>query len=607
MKFKDQKIRTQLGIAFAVAVIPLIVLSIVPIIMLGSLNDTAQKLANHYVPMLNAANNMVNDLGTTASAFQELLNTAMDEKSRQDCSKAFTTTSSEFNEVAALVENSNVPPEIHVAYDSVKAKFNAMDSLYNIINTTSEMVADANAELLSMQHDYESRVEKFYKHIKPMSQYALASEQIRRNMLLNKLLSMPVITNDDVLLDEYLAENADIEKRLTNTAFEPKLKKDYQLITQIKQEYLSKSTIVFNKSLDMRHALFALPDLILNLKAHTEQLSKVVENISSKRAENIETQTQEMRIVGYTLLVIVLVVVIVFLITCTNVITKGLHSNTAKTIKLASGDLTTDFEHSKGNSEIAILNNSMAEMKETLTDIVRSISATSETMSTAATDMNRVSRQMSGSANEQASSAEEISSAIEEMTSSIEQNSQNAIKTESIANSSAKTIEECNEAAQKTVKAITEIAQKISVIDEIAFQTNILALNAAVEAARAGENGKGFAVVAAEVRKLAEKCAIAAKDIDSVSTGGVQVAKLTGNVFSKVLPEIQQTTLLVQEIATSCRQQATGSAQINTAIQRFNNSTQQFASISEKVAANSDNLMQQAEKLQEIIKFFKTK
>ena len=193
------------------------------------------------------------------------------------------------------------------------------------------------------------------------------------------------------------------------------------------------------------------------------------------------------------------------------------------------------------------------------------------------------------------------------MTSSIEQNSQNAIKTGGIANSSAKTIEECNEAAQKTVKAITEIAQKISVIDEIAFQTNILALNAAVEAARAGENGKGFAVVAAEVRKLAEKCAIAAKDIDSVSTGGVQVAKLTGNVFSKVLPEIQQTTHLVQEIATSCRQQATGSAQINTAIQRFNNSTQQFASISEKVASNSDNLMQQAEKLQEIIKFFKTK
>lgn len=608
MKFKNLKIRTQLGIAFAVAVIPLIVMAVVPILMLGSINDTAQKLVNRYVPMLHSANDLVNDLGKTSMAFQELLNTAaLDNDLRRASSEAFATTDKDFAALSQLVESSAVPPELSVSYDSVKTMFNTMDSLYAMVAKTMTDNEDANAELVTMQKDYEGRVDRFYKRIKTMPQYAIASEQLRRNMLLNQLLSLPVITNNDVLLEEYLAENAEIEKNLANTAFELSLKREYSQITKVKQDYLSKSSVVYNNSIDMRQALFILPDMCLTLKARTEQLSDVVERLSAKRAEDIENTTKEMRIVGYTILVIVLGLVVVFLITCTSVITKGLRSNTAKTMKLASGDLTTKFEHLDGNSEISILNNSMADMKEILSDIVRSISESSEAIATAAGEMNRASQQMSGSANEQAASAEEISSAINEMASSIDQNSQNAAKTESIVDVAAKYIRKCSDAANQTVHTITEIAHKISVIDDIAFQTNILALNAAVEAARAGEHGKGFAVVAAEVRKLAEKCAIAAKDIDSVSAGGVNMAKLTGDVFSKMLPEIERTTVLVNEIAASSREQATGGAQINTAVQRFNSGIQQFATISDEVASSSANLMQQSERLQEIIKFFKVK
>ena len=608
MKFKNLKIRTQLGIAFAVAVIPLIVMAVVPILMLGSINDTAQKLVNRYVPMLHSANDLVNGLGKTSMAFQDLLNTAaLDEVSQQAAINAFAATDNNFSNLADLVESAGVPPELSVAYDSVKIMFNTLDSMFAIVDRTFKQTGDANAELVVMQNDYESRVAKFYKRIKSNPKYAIPSEQLRRNMLLNKLLSLPVITNNNELLEEYLNENAEIEKNLANTAFDPDLKREYSQITKVKQNYLSKSSVVYNASIDMREALFVLPGLCLDLKTRTEELSRIVELSSSKRAHTIEAATKEMRVVGFTLLFIVMGVVVIALFTCTSIITKGLRNNTAKTMKLASGDLTTSFEHSDGNSEMSILNNSMADMKETLTDIVRSISETSENIATAAGEMNRASQQMSGSANEQAASAEEISSAINEMASSIDQNSQNAAKTESIVDAAAQYIRKCSDAANQTVHTITEIAQKISVIDDIAFQTNILALNAAVEAARAGEHGKGFAVVAAEVRKLAEKCAIAAKDIDSVSAGGVNMAKLTGDVFSKMLPEIERTTVLINEIAASSREQATGGAQINTAVQRFNSGIQQFATISDEVASSSANLMQQSERLQEIIKFFKVK
>ena len=607
MKFKDLKIRTQLGIAFAVAVIPLMFMSIVPIVMIGSVNDTAQKLVNRYVPMIQISNDMVNDLGRSVLAFKELLNTSMDPKATQNGKEVFDATIQDFEKLSKYVEGSDVPPELQKAFDTVKTRYDELLRLYNVVYKVNSDNEAANAELTRIQQDYESRVLKFYKRIKSNSKYAIASEQLRRNMLLNQLLSLPVITNDDVLLEEYLNENAEIEKNLANTAFEPDLKREYAQITKIKKGYLDKSTVVYNNTLEMREALFVMPDMCVQLKIRTEQLGDVVEQLSVKRAETIEDTTKEMRIVGFTLITIVFVVVMILLIYCINIITKGLHNNTTNTMKLIKGDLTTRFDHTEGESELAVLNNSMADMKDTLTDIVRSISESSDAINTAAGELNRASQQMSTSANEQASSAEEISSAIEEMASTIDQNSQNAIKTETIATASAKSIRECNEAAQKTVHAITEIAEKITVIDEIAFQTNILALNAAVEAARAGEHGKGFAVVAAEVRKLAEKCAHAAKDIDSVSAGGVNLAKLTGTVFSKVLPEIEQTTVLVKEIASSSREQATGGQQINTAVQRFNTGIQQFATISDEVASSSDNLMQQAVKLQEIIKFFKVK
>ena len=272
---------------------------------------------------------------------------------------------------------------------------------------------------------------------------------------------------------------------------------------------------------------------------------------------------------------------------------------------LSQGNLDVKIEHTDNRDEVGTLNNAMYDLSQNLKNILVSVKNSAAEIAHTSAEMNRASQQMSSSANEQAASAEEVSSSIEEMASSIQQNSDNARETERIVIGSSNTIRDYSQAAEKSVKAMDEIAQRISIIDEIAFQTNILALNAAVEAARAGEHGKGFAVVASEVRKLAERCAQAAKEIDSVSSGGHLVAKQTGDAFSRVLPEIEKTTSLVREIAAACREQATGGDQINTAVQRFNMTTQQFATISEEVATNSEILQQQSDNLIEILNYFK--
>ncbi|MBQ3656767.1 MAG: hypothetical protein II956_07995 [Bacteroidales bacterium] len=606
MKFRDLKLRAQLRIAFGIAIGPLLIMALIPIIKLAAVNKTAQELASKYVPMLQSANDMHNNLTGTVNAFQMFAATGKLEGNRDQGFSTYNAAKSNLETLLGIVKDTEIPRELKESLDSVKIMFDEMTKLFFALDANHNESERVSAQLKELQTTYESRLDQFYRKIEKQPQYFTAAEYIRRSMLLNKLLICHDVTSDNVLLHKYLDENAEILAKISTLPMEEGLKREYNQINGIRQQYLKISDDFFSNAGQMLNSVSQLPPMSAKLRNMTENLSEIIETLSAESAEQIEDTTTEMQVVGYSLLAVIFIIVLLVSRNATDIIIEGIEKNTKKTQKLISGDLTTKFERSVGDSELSVLNNSMADMKDTLRQIVVAISDSASAINVAAANMNNASQQMSSSASEQASSAEEISSAVEEMASTIEQNSQNAIKTESIATASAKTIRECDEAAKKTVKAITEIAEKISVIDDIAFQTNILALNAAVEAARAGEHGKGFAVVAAEVRKLAEKCAVAAKDIDSVSAGGVNVARLTGEVFSKVLPEIEKTTVLVQEIATSSREQSSGSAQINTAVQRFNSEIQQFATISEEISASSGNLMSEAEKLQKIIAFFRT-
>jgi len=271
---------------------------------------------------------------------------------------------------------------------------------------------------------------------------------------------------------------------------------------------------------------------------------------------------------------------------------------------IAHGDLTREVELA---SEKDILGKALRAMNESLKDITGQIQTASENVVSGSQAMSSASEEMSQGASEQAASAEEASSSIEQMTANIRQNADNALQTEKIATKAAENAREGGEAVVETTTAMKDIANKIMIIEEIARQTNLLALNAAIEAARAGEHGKGFAVVAAEVRKLAERSQVAASEISKLSVSSVEVAERAGGLLEVIVPDIQKTAELVQEISAASKEQDAGAEQINKAIQQLDLVIQQNASASEEMASTAEELSGQSEQLQEMIAFFRVK
>ncbi|MEM7106618.1 MAG: methyl-accepting chemotaxis protein [Bacteroidota bacterium] len=270
---------------------------------------------------------------------------------------------------------------------------------------------------------------------------------------------------------------------------------------------------------------------------------------------------------------------------------------------VSDGDLTIEIRNTS-NDEIGDLLDMMGKMVNKLKEVMSFVSSSSDNIATASIQMSSTSQSMSQGSQQQAASAEQISSSMEEMVSNIQQNTDNAQQTEKIALKASDDMQEGSQSVITTVESMKKIADKISIIEEIARQTNLLALNAAVEAARAGDHGKGFAVVATEVRKLAERSQLAASEINELSSSSVSIADKSGKLLEQIVPNIQSTAKLVQEIAASSIEQNSGAGQVNSAIQQFNQVIQQNAAGAEEMAASSDELSSQAENLREAIGFF---
>jgi methyl-accepting chemotaxis protein len=272
--------------------------------------------------------------------------------------------------------------------------------------------------------------------------------------------------------------------------------------------------------------------------------------------------------------------------------------------RIAEGDLN-EINAEVRQDETGQLTSAMQKMTEALAQTIAQVRSAADALSGASAQVSATAANLSQGTSEQAASVEETTASLEQMSASITQNADNSRTTEQTAVKGAKDAEESGRVAGETTTAMKTIAQKIGIIEDIAYQTNLLALNAAIEAARAGEHGKGFAVVATEVRKLAERSQSAANEISGLAVSSVSVAERSGALLAELVPAIRKTAELVQEVAAASREQSSGVTQINQAMSQVDQVTQRTASAAEELASTAEEMSAQAEALQQLVAFFK--
>ena len=275
--------------------------------------------------------------------------------------------------------------------------------------------------------------------------------------------------------------------------------------------------------------------------------------------------------------------------------------------QIADGNIDVRLVSISSKDEIGNLLLAMKDMIERLQEVIVRIKSTSNSVFSDSQTIENTIGEMSQGNSTQAASAEEVLASMEQMVENIRQNAANAQQSENIAVKAAEDAQQAGLAVRQTVDAMQQIAEKIQVIESIASQTNLLSLNAAIEAARAGEYGKGFSIVASEVRNLAEQSRKAAIEITDLANSSVSIAEVAGERLKRLVPDIQTTAELTQEVSTSSSEQYTGVEQINLAIHDLEQITQQNTLVSEKMVSIAENLAEQAKNLQHSIAFFKIK
>ena len=271
---------------------------------------------------------------------------------------------------------------------------------------------------------------------------------------------------------------------------------------------------------------------------------------------------------------------------------------------ITEGDLSAEIK-STGNDEVSSLLISTSQMRDKIVEVIGAMSLVIEKISENSSRLEVTADQVSDGTSQQATSVQETSASMDEMANTINENARNATETDETAKLLAKNALVCSNSMKKTSEAMSDIFERIAIVGEITRKIELLALNASVEAARAGEHGKGFAVVASEVSKLAELSKDAASEIQRSSTDGKKLADETNQMLDELLPEIEKTQNLVQNISASSKEQATGAEQINDAIKTLDNVIQQNALASSNLSVSANELAQIVPNLEDLVKQFK--